>query len=410
MKDNTPLKTLVDLYRMAGRPAIDGLHLTLSLSYSSEAKNLLTHFMSASYFQEFIAEDELYIDGIEMQDIRLPDAWSEIELTVKLPRDSVHRFHNSITEFIKFPSVRNGDFPQDFFICDENYYSVETNTPSAICKAESICKLIKSLSKLAHYHDKKATDGEPRLVFILESEGRSKSALLQPIITNEMLAYTDVDCSIVEQLQDDFSAHDVNHHVEKRGIFRNTLVEFVNDNGYDFEQLIKNWSEFRLAYDNNLSIYLSGFSFHKSRKEVAAAELEFAEKTSKTITELTTKIFAIPISLLASVGLWKIDNLTEQLVILSGITFTSIIINLIILNQSKQLRRIIHSRDMVFSPFLLKLKNYPTDLQNDISGATVELNKNESFSKRVLFFFYLLCWIPTVAGIVIIYLKYNPIA
>lgn len=408
MKDNTPLKTLVDLYRLAGKPAIDGLHLTLALPYSTEAKTILAHFMSANYFQQFVADGEFYIDGIEIQDTNLPDTWVEIELTLKLPRDSVHRFHKSVTELIKFSSVRNGDFPDDFYICDEDFHSADIIVPASIRKVESICNLIKSLSKLAHYHDKKATDGEPRLVFIQGSEGRSKSALLQPIITKEMLSYTDVDCSIVEKLQDDFSAEDVNHHVEKRGIFRNTLVEFVNDNGYDFEQLIKHWTEFRLSYDNNLSVYLSGFSFHKSRKEVAAAELEFAEKTAKTINELTTKILAVPISLLAAVGLWKLHNLTEQFIALTGIIFTSVIINLIILSQSKQLRRIIHSRDMVFSPFLLKLKNYPNELQNDISRATDELNKNEKFSKKVLCLFYVLCWIPTVVGIIIIFLKYNP--
>ncbi|MCT7041785.1 hypothetical protein M1717_26490, partial [Salmonella enterica subsp. enterica serovar Pomona] len=79
-----------------------------------------------------------------------------------------------------------------------------------------------------------------------------------------------------------------------------------------------------LAYDNNLSVYLSGFNFHKARKDVAAAELDFSEKTAKTISDLTAKILTIPLSLLAAIGIWKLSALTEQLVVASGVAFTSL--------------------------------------------------------------------------------------
>ncbi|EAR6163581.1 hypothetical protein ET457_20780, partial [Salmonella enterica] len=149
-----------------------------------------------------------------------------------------------------------------------------------------------------------------------------------------------------------------------------------------------------------------GFNFHKARKDVAAAELDFSEKTAKTISDLTAKILAIPLSLLAAIGIWKLSVLTEQLVVASGVVFTSLIINLIISSQWKQLRRIIHSKNMVFNPFILKLKKYPSELQGDINKAIQELKNNERFSFRILIFFYILCWIPTIVGITIIIYKY----
>lgn len=221
-----------------------------------------------------------------------------------------------------------------------------------------------------------------------------------------MLGYSDIDCNIVEQLQDEHSINDVNHHIEKRGIFRNTLVEYINENNFNFQQLIEHWAGFCLAYDNNLSVYLSGFNFHKARKDVAAAELDFSEKTAKTISDLTAKILTIPLSLLAAIGIWKLSALTEQLVVASGVAFTSLIINLIISSQWKQLRRIIHSKNMVFNPFIVKLKKYPSELQGDINKAIQELKNNERFSFRILIFFYILCWIPTIVGITIIIYKY----
>ena len=406
MNNKTPLKAIIELYRAAGKPDVKSMHLPLSFDYSPESAQLIKDFIVSDFSQKYITDGEFYIDGNEIKDNLIPSSWVKIEITIRLPRDSIHRFHNSVSDLIKFPSVRNGDFPTDFYITDLDFYSDDTNPPPLVNKVENICRLIKSLSKLAHYHDKKATDGEPRLVFIQGSEGRSKSAILQPIITNEMLEYTDVDSSVVEQLENDHSAADVNHHLEKRGIFRNTLVEFVNENGFDFQGLIKCWTDFRLAYDNNLSVYLSGFNFHKSRKEIAAAELEFAEKTSKAISELTTKVLAAPLSLLAALGIWKLNDLTEQFVILSGLAFTSLIINLIIASQKKQLKRISHSKNMVFSPFSLKLKTYPLDLQADISGALTELDKNEKFSRKIITLFYFLCWVPTLVGTVIIIYKH----
>ncbi|HAK8511642.1 TPA: hypothetical protein H2W85_003205 [Salmonella enterica] len=406
MTNNTPLKTLVELYRIAGKPAISGVYLSLQLDYSPKAETILRELTYSPRTSQYIVEDEFSADGVFLQNNVLPIDWQSISITLKLPRDSVQRFHKSITDLITFSSVRNGEFPTDFYIIDLDYYSEDSVTPPEIQKVKNVCRLIKALSKLAHYHDRKATDGEPRLVFIQGSDGRSKSAIIQPTITNEMLGYNDIDCNIVEQLQDDHSINDVNHHIEKRGIFRNTLVEYINENNYNFQQLMEHWTDFRLAYDNNLSVYLSGFNFHKARKDVAAAELDFSEKTSKTISDLTAKILAIPLSLLAAIGIWKLSVLAEQLVVVSGVIFTSLIINLIISSQWKQLKRIIHSKEMVFNPITLKLKNYPQELQGDINKAIDELKKNERFSFRVLLFFYILCWIPTVVGIAIIIYKY----
>ncbi|ECL4293766.1 hypothetical protein FTG89_24435, partial [Salmonella enterica] len=380
MTNNTPLKTLVELYRTAGKPTISGVYLPLQLDYSPKADAFIRELTCSPRAAQYIVEDELIADGVFIENNVLPIDWQSISITLKLPRDSVQRFHNSITDLITFSSVRNGEFPTDFYIIDLDYYSKDTITPPAVQKVKNVCRLIKALSKLAHYHDRKATDGEPRLVFIQGSDGRSKSAILQPTITNEMLGYSDIDCNIVEQLQDEHSINDVNHHIEKRGIFRNTLVEYINENNFNFQQLIEHWAGFCLAYDNNLSVYLSGFNFHKARKDVAAAELDFSEKTAKTISDLTAKILTIPLSLLAAIGIWKLSALTEQLVVASGVVFTSLIINLIISSQWKQLRRIIHSKNMVFNPFILKLKKYPSELQGDINKAIQELKNNERFS------------------------------
>lgn len=409
MKANTPLKILVDLYRIAGRPPILGLYLPLKISFSLESDKVIKRLIALTNFQKYVEDDEFVIDDNIFQSGLFPVSWNEIEITIKLPRDNIHRFHNSVSELISFASVRNGDFPSEIYIVDLDYHSDDKVKLSSVIKIESICRLIKALSKLAHYHDNKATDGEPRLVFIQGSEGRSKSAILQPTITEKMLNYSDFDCTVVEQLQYESSVDDVNHHIEKRGIFRNTLVEFTNDNNYDFQQLIEKWTELRISYENNLSVYLSGFNFHKARKEVAAAELDFAEKISKTISDLTAKTLVIPVSLLASLGIWKLTQLSEQFIVFLGVVFTSITIHLLVMSQKKQLLRINHAKELLFLPFQSKLKQYPEELQGGIENTLQQLQKNGDFAKHVLNIFYVLCWSPAVIALgMMIYKQFNP--
>ncbi|KNC10011.1 hypothetical protein AC791_15495 [Klebsiella sp. RIT-PI-d] len=405
MSADSSLKTLVKLYRIAGRPPISGLYLTLQIGFTNDSAQLINEIITSSTLKKYIEKDEVKFDNKLLQESPPPAIWNEASVTIKLPRDSINRFHSSISDLINFPSVRNGEKPKDYYLVDLDYYSDDQIKPINIIQLESLCRLIKALSKLAHYHDRKASDGEPRLVFIQGTEGRTTSAILQPVITTEMLRYSDVEYTLVEQLQHDFSVEDVNHHVEKRGIFRNTLVEFTNDNGYDFKMLIEHWTDFRLAYDNNLSVYLSGFNFHKARKEVAAAELEFAEKTSKTISELTTKLLTTPLSLLAAIGIWKVDGLLEQSLILCSVIFTSLVVHLIISSQHKQLNRIIHSKEVIFTPFTKKLKKYPSELQEEINEAIKNLKRNEEFSIRTLRTFCFLCWMPTIIGILIMLYK-----
>lgn len=401
----TPLKIVVELYRMAGKPVINGVYLPLSLTYSLKTDQLIKELVSSSNYKNYVIDDELSVDNVTIDNAEIPDNWTQCSITLKLPRDSIHRFHESISDLIKSPSVRNGEFPSDFYLMDIDYYTDDSITPSIVDKLERICRLIKALAKLAHYYDKKSTDGVPRLVFILGSEGKSRTAILQPIITEEMLSYEDLEYGVIEQLQEEFSQSDVNHHIEKRGIFRNTIVEFINDNNYVFVDLIKNWTSFRLSYDNNLSIYLSGFSFHKARKEVASAELDFSEKTSKTISELTTKTLAIPVSLIAALGVLKVEGFGQQLLVLTGVALTSIIVHLLTLSQKKQLIRISHAKELVFAPFKTKLKQYPEGLKNDIETTLKNLEQNESFSHILLNLFFIISWLPTIVGIIIIISK-----
>lgn len=405
MADMSFLEIIVGLYRLAGRPTLPlrPIDIELQISYSETATSLINFLLADALFSKQIKEFE--IDGEDHDESKLPAAWDELQISLALPNDGISRFHDSIEQLIKFNSLSEGIFPHDFYIIDIDYYSKDDSRPLLVEKVEKICNLISSLSKLAQYHDRKSIDGSSRLVFIQSLEGKSSTAIIIPSISLEILDCDGNDYSIADLLQDGVLKSDIVHIDERRGIFRNTLVEFFNENSYEFSDLIKKWNTFQSAYDSNLSVYLSGFHFHKARKDVASAEIEFSEKVSKALSELTSKVLAIPLSVIASLGMWKLEEFSEQSLVFIGLVLTSLMLHILIKSQRKQLKRISHARKLVFSPFEKKLTKYPETLRSEIVLAIKSLTSNERFTSRVLIGFYFLSWLPVLIGLIIFYLK-----
>jgi len=405
MANKSFLETIVELYRLAGRPVLPlrPIDIELKICHSEAATNLINFLLANSIFSKQIRE--LEIDDEEYEESKLPATWNKLHISLALPNDGIARFHDSIEQLIKYNSLSEGVFPCDFYIIDIDYYSKDQYRPLLIEKLEKICNLISSLSKLAQYHDRKSIDGSSRLVFIQSLEGKSSTAIITPSISLEILDCEGNDYSIADLLQDGALQSDIVHIDERRGIFRNTLVEFFNENSYEFPDLIKKWNTFHSAYDSNLSVYLSGFHFHKARKDVASAEIEFSEKVSKSLSDLTSKVLAIPVSVIASLGMWKLKEFSDQSLVFIGLVLTSLMLHILIMSQRKQLKRISHARKLVFSPFEKKITRYPQILRSEIELAIESLTNNERFTSRILVGFYFLSWLPVFIGLIIFYLK-----
>ena len=92
-----------------------------------------------------------------------------------------------------------------------------------------------------------------------------------PAILQEIEA---LDLMILESLTLGQQAIDV-HHTERKGIFINTLVDFIAkyEPAQAFEKIIINWSEVIDEYQKNLASYMSGFAFNKVRRQISMFEI-----------------------------------------------------------------------------------------------------------------------------------------
>lgn len=402
------LKIVAELYRLSNRPYFDGEKFSATIKYTPHVRALLAKICNNNFQAGKL--DELELDGCPLYEItEIPPDGNFLTYTFKVAQRSACRFYQNKSEFVKLNTLKKGLMPKSFYIIEDDYYSSDSPKPPYIEKIEDICELIVNLSKLAHFHDiKKDNQGAfYRLVFILHSESKSTSAVIETNISEEILNGDKINIELIQSLVN-IESHDDIHYIEKINTFRNTIIEYVNEHGDSFNDIIQNWNSICELYSNNLSAYMSAFSFHKARKEVVDAELEYSEKFSKIISEISNKALAIPISLAGSVAIFKLSTSPDWLITFLGVIITAVISSAMIISQKKQLDRISHSKEILFTQIKTRIKDDTSNLKADFQETIDKLNENEDFCRKVLDILLSLAWMPTCVGIIGVFIKLMP--
>lgn len=399
---------VVQLYRLSHYPNFDGNKFSACIDFTTKTKSLFEKIFNIN--SQFGSLDEVEVDGTPCYEIKdFPDTGEQLEFTFKVNQGSANRFYKNKSEFIRIHTLKKGVMPQFYYIVESDYYSSDNQKPLYIQKIESICNLICNLSKLAHFHDMKNDSKGTffRLVFVLHSESKSSSVVIETNFSDEVVDDDILDLDLIRSLVALESSADI-HYIEKVNTFRNTIIEYVERNGNSFSGIIKNWQDICQLYSNNLAAYMSAFSFHKARKEVVDAEIEYSEKLSKIISEISSKALAIPISLAASLAIFKFTVNSEWIITFAGLVITSIISSAMLLSQKKQLDRISHSKEVLFKQLNVRIKDDTSDLKASLGEVIDKLNENEIFCRNVLDCLLSFAWMPTCVGIVGIVLKFIP--
>ncbi|MGF6424526.1 hypothetical protein ABIE11_004062 [Lelliottia sp. 489] len=399
---------VVELYRLSNHPYFDGDKFSACLDFTTTTKSLFEKLYNIN--PQFGSLDDVEVDGTPCYATEdFPEAGKKLEFTFKVNQGSANRFYKKRSDFVKIHTLKKGMMPDFYYIVEDNYYSTDNQKPLYIQKIESICNLIFNLSKLAHFHDIKHDSKGTffRLVFVLHSESKSTSIVIETNFSEDVVDDNIINLDLIRSLVSLESSADI-HYIEKVNTFRNTIIEYVERNGNSFSEIIKNWDDICQLYSNNLASYMSAFSFHKARKEVVDAEIEYSEKLSKIISDISSKALAIPISLAASLAIFKLTTNSEWIITFAGVIITAVISSAMLLSQKKQLERISHSKDVLFKQLNIRIKDDTTDLKCSLQEVIEKLNDNETFCRNVLDCLLSLAWMPTCVGIVGIFLKFMP--
>lgn len=393
------LEQLVNFYRDLGRPSLrSGFQFETTLVLTAELYQRLEGIDK----QGLGSLDEVLIDGDEstLDEITAAEYGKPITLTYKVSTGDC-KFYRDINDLLqRNKSLSKGSSETAFYVAEDDYYSKEHESNPSLEKYQqlsAIVLLIHELQDLAHYHDSKIGQDALNLVFVRETEGAStKSLQLTPKLNLQLLEAPLIDiATLVEIGQQD----GVNPHIgREKSVFRSTLVEFLSNsvsNSQDkFTHLVLHWSEFIQLFKKNFDTYISGFAFHKARKEVADAEVAAADQLSKVLNDISGKMLGIPISLASLVLMVKSESTFERLVLLLVALITSWLLAEVMHNQQLQLARLKHARSLLFDEINKKALTYPSELAEKVRGATNALSLNERKLTRLLIWLRVVSWIP----------------
>lgn len=347
---------------------------------------------------------DIEIDGQDYTDDALPATARTIKFELLFRTGGADRFYINFSDFLSSnSSISRGVIPDEFYLVEEDCYSHDEGLNSCIAALSVFREFVISLSELAHYHDAKKSDDTLKLVFIHPEDGGGKRAIEIEVKASEHIVNMvgELDLSVLKSLSKLDQTTDV-HYYEKINIFTSTLMDVIGkDGGPDraFQKLVESWSDFLEAFDKNVSTYMSGFAFHKAKREVAEAEISLSEKLSKILSDITTRVLSIPLSFAAIIALLKSDGFWEAYFIVIGIFLASVIISQLVANQQRQFKRVVSSKALTLSSFLGKQSDYPEDLRSHIEGMTSDLDSYEKKVKITLWVFRVLSWVPIVIAL-----------
>lgn len=332
----------------------------------------------------------------------------KLELGVRPPTSSAERFYDSLDHFVDTASIlSSGRMPDEFFLVQENWYSGDaTQVPERLLKVQRLCRLVQGLERLAHYCDDRPGTGPRRLVFIVPGDGSSAPTLSFPTkITTQLLDVPVLDLKVVEELL----AGDVYkepHYQAKLDVFISTLTEFLGHASKavpHFEYLVRNWEDFVQVYSKNFSTYISGFSFNKAKMEVAEQIFGLSERFSKLTSDIAAKVFAVAVSVGAVAALDKVTTDMGKVLVVIALATTTVIVAVAVFNQQRELKRVVHAKDIVLKSLKGRKDEFPGDLKEAVEQLEVRGRNDERTVGILLWLYQLIAWIPAILGCWILY-------
>lgn len=326
-----------------------------------------------------------------------------IKVDIKVPRTDGTKFYKGMGELLRSSSIRSGTLPCGFYLIDEDVaYPESQDDPDAnILQLEKLCHLIQALIQIAPYHDKKLNDS-PNLVFLARDE-TAEPIVLTVDVDEDMLEADLSDLSLLNSFLAEEAKLEA-HYTERLTVLFSSMHELTKGlcPREAFKKLVKEWPVFARLFQNNLNTYLSGFTFHKAKKEVVEEELKLSNELASVTNDITGKLLSVPVSVAAVVLMGtKSDSAGIDLIILVGLIVTFIISLGMVLNQGKKLRMVRLAKELVDKSIQGDVGTYPEDLKKSIKDMKNTLQDGVDSAEKWLLRFGILSFIPVPLGLAV---------
>jgi len=203
-------------------------------------------------------------------------------LKIEIKIGDIPNYYTSVKDFIsgnKFECKHN-----DYFI-EEIDYRNNLDTNPLIDKYNKNLLIIDFLQSIAE--NKKKIGHQLELFFYKSGRGADLKIEYEFYQLEELIF--SVPTNIKEQLLNSFSGND------KKQLFINELVVFIEKYGNSYVKLIDNWDNLISNFEKSYALFIAGFSFEKIKTSSNEHFQKLVDKIYESIGKVSNYIFGIPI-------------------------------------------------------------------------------------------------------------------
>lgn len=320
-------------------------------------------------------------------------------------------FFDSFASLVqKTSSLGSGRHLQNFYVISEDWASLDPTPNRSNNRIIKVCDLINDLSKVAA--SEHPQNNFYNLVFSTPAAPNKppKTIVVQTKLNETIIDLNLQKTSLIHSLAKEEHKGRI-HLEERRAILNGAICESLESlpDGQDkkFMHILHAWDNIIENYWRNFQIYIHSFSFEKTRKEFAQAELDYGTKLSAAFSDIAGKLLALPVSLVALLTLHKATSGVEEAVTVSGLIITSLIIFGILINQHLNVQRLNSSLEAAFDNLSKALPTYPKNLQNLIRKSKQNIENQKKVVTSTLITFSALSFTPPIGALLILYHKYQ---
>lgn len=385
-------KKLIELFRDSGQQLGES-----GFSYDGVATasifNLLNHFHDS--------DDHLFVVTVSEKPSQVG---ARCKFDCPVPKTGKGAFYKDFDQLLKNKkSIYKGEALKNYYIADAavDYSDQDLDGEKPVLVA-NLEKCIDFISELKRFSDKYFESSDSHgldLVFVSPAtiDKPAKTIVVNTTFIKDDLESINVDGSVLKELSERKDS-DVLHLEERRSLMRLAIADVLDskpEDGRAFSYLLKNWQNVLDKYRHNLDVYVNGFSFEKTRKDISKAELDFASSLNSVISDMTGKLLAIPLSF-AGVAVFSVETAFtfKYWVLYAGILIVCAVMLLVLYNQVGVRNRIQNSFFIVFDQFKSKLENYPDNIKTPLEAARSGVNRQGDVLRQTIYIFMYLSILP----------------
>lgn len=175
-----------------------------------------------------------------------------------------------------------------FYIAENDYYSEESTVVNELVNNyNKNIELIDFLNSLSHTHH--LVGNQLKYYFYRISNSIVEIDIKYSV--QDLDFFSELEGFL--ELKNEFS--DPISHKDKKELFINELVNFIENNSSDYLTIVKNWKTILNSYSKSYKLYLAGFSFEKIKASSNEHFQKLLDRIYDSISKVSGYIFGIPI-------------------------------------------------------------------------------------------------------------------